>query len=355
MQDLLDASIPAVVLIPLFVVFFAVWRCFRWIVQSNERSRAEFIRLHRLAMEEQERAERDHEQGYSSHQEYLRQRPGAQQRQVDDYRVDYRSQPAAGYDYPRRVQLEQDYRYADSSNYPSRQDEEIMRRRRRDEERRYAEAEEFRIKQAEEHNRRKQTEVEELRRMQARAEEAESIRREAAEAELRRIKRFAEEAEIKRIAEEEVRNRRQAEEEERRKRQTEEEERRRRQAEEEERKRRLAEEEERRRRRAEVDESNMKAEVEAQARKMAEEEEARKKKADEIIQKGTLDNKVYTKVQSSNLRCIVCQKQTRRRCSRCKSVFYWYVFFSLFSSCCFYAYYLIVQHLDRSVKWLTFY
>ena len=329
MQDLLDASIPAVVLIPLFLVFFAVWRCYYWIVQSNEHRRSEFIRLARLAKEEQERAERDHEQGYGSHQEYLRQRSGSQQRQADDYRVDYRSQPVAGYDYQRRVQLEQDYRYPGSLNYPSRQDEENLRRR-WDEERRRAEAEEFRIKPAEEYSWRRQAEVEEFRRMQARAEDAERIRREAAEAELRKIKRLAEEAELKRKAEEEIRNRRQAEEEERRR--QDELERSKRQAEEEERKRILAAEEERRRQ-AEVDEGNRKAELEAQAKKMAEEEEARKKKGDEIIQKGAQDNKVYMKVQSSlNLRCIVCQKQTKRRCSRCKNVFYWYFFFSLFSS-----------------------
>lgn len=311
MQDLLDAQIPAVVLIPLLLGCFALWRCSQWMVHSNEVRRVEFLRLSRKAQEEQDRLERDHEQGYGSHQEFLRQRQGAQQRQIDDYRVDYRSQPVSGYDYPRRVQVEQDYRYADSYDHPRREDEESMQRRRWAEERRQAEAEEFRSKQAKELSWRKQVEVEELRKKLFLAEEEERRHREAADADIRM--RLAEEAEKMRIAAEEEARRRHAEEEVRR-----------RQAEEEVR-RIQAEEEDRKRRQAAVDESNKKAEAEAQAKKMAEEEEIRKQKADEITQKGTQDDVGRSNGTKVHRRmCVVCQKQTKcSRCARCKSVYYW--------------------------------
>jgi ubiquitin carboxyl-terminal hydrolase 36/42 len=284
--------------------------------------------------------ERDHEQGYVSHQEYLRRRRGVLK---DDYRVDFRSQPVSGYDFPRRVQVEQDYRYADLSR---KEDEESIRRRKWAEERRLAEADEFRNKQAKELSWRKQTEVEELRRKLAQAEEDERRHREAADAAIRmriaeeEARRHAEEEARKRHAEEEVRRRhaedevrRRYAEEEFRRRQAEEEARRiqaeeeiRRIQAEEEFRRKQAEEEDMKRRQAALDEINKKAEAEAQAKQIAEEEEARKQKADEFIVRETQDDlggNIGKNVQFSPKRiCVVCQRPRKKRCSKCKSVYY---------------------------------
>lgn len=361
MQDLLDAQIPAVVLIPLLLGCFALWRVSQRIVHSNEVRRTDFLRLSRKAQEEQDRLERDHEQGYLSHQEYLRQRQGVQQRLKDDYRVDFRSQPVSGYDFPRRVQVEQDYRYADLSR---KEDEESIRRRKWAEERSLAEAEEFRKKQAKELSWRKQAEVEELRKKLAQAEEDERRHREAADAAVRM--RIAEEEARKRHAEEEVRRRhaedevkRRYAEEEFRRRQAEEEARRiqaeeeiRRIQAEEEFRRKQAEEEDMKRRQAALDEINKKAEAEAQAKQFAEEEEARKLKANEIIVRETQDDlggNIGKKVQFSPKRiCVVCQRPRKSRCAKCKSVSYWYVPFSHFTS-----YYLCFMYLiEKTLKHL---
>lgn len=67
-----------------------------------------------------------------------------------------------------------------------------------------------------------------------------------------------------------------------------------------------------------------KADLEAQAKREAEEESKRRASAD--------DEKMWEEQESQesprhaqsvpNLNCIVCQKPTKRRCSRCKSISY---------------------------------
>lgn len=76
----------------------------------------------------------------------------------------------------------------------------------------------------------------------------------------------------------------------------------------------------------EVEWQRRKADLEAQAKREAEEESKRRASAD--------DEKMWEEQESQesprhaqsvpNLNCIVCQKPTKRRCSRCKSISYWY-------------------------------
>lgn len=275
MQDLLDASIPAVVLIPLLIVFAVLWGCFQWSVKSSEFRRIEALRIQQLAKEVQDRVEREYED-CNRHQVSLRQRQVAQPKPVDDYRADYRNQPAAGFVYPRRAQLDQDYIVGGTKNYSRKQGEEEIRRRSWAEERKEAEAEEFRVKQAGEYNTRKQAELENLRRKQAQAEE-ELRQKEIADAEVRRI--LAQEAERKLLQE----NRERYEDEEVLK------------------KKRLAE----------IDENNKRAALEAQAKLLAEKKDYTSKEAVESSPKRT-----------QGYICIVCLQRTKRRCSRCKAVFY---------------------------------
>lgn len=69
MWELLEISIPAVVLVPLFAIGAVLWVCFQQNVRSSDVRRSEFERLQRLAMEEHERAERELEREYSRHKQ----------------------------------------------------------------------------------------------------------------------------------------------------------------------------------------------------------------------------------------------------------------------------------------------
>lgn len=145
--------------------------------------------------------------------------------------------------------------------------------------------------------------------------------RQLPEAEIRRRKQVEEEEYHKRQAEADFHHRRmQAEADERRRREL--------AAEDELIKKRNAEERERERRIAELEAQYRREAEEERRRKLAEDEANRKRQQEEEARKqhevGTKD--VYP---VSNLHCLVCNNPTKRRCSRCKSVFYWYVVGSL--------------------------
>jgi hypothetical protein len=69
MWELLEISIPAVVLLPLFAIGAVLWVCSQQNVRSSDVRRSEFQRLQRLAMEEHERAERELEREYRRHKQ----------------------------------------------------------------------------------------------------------------------------------------------------------------------------------------------------------------------------------------------------------------------------------------------
>ena len=141
-----------------------------------------------------------------------------------------------------------------------------------------------------------------------------------------------------RLPEPDIRRRKQGEEEEYHKRQAEADfHHRRMQAEADERRRREAAEDEIKKRKSEERErERRKAELEAHLRREAE-EERRRKAEDEVNRRMNEDEAQNRDVHpASNLYCLVCENPTKRRCSRCKSAFYWYVvdlFFSIFSIC----------------------
>ena len=145
--------------------------------------------------------------------------------------------------------------------------------------------------------------------------------RQLPEAEIRRRKQAEEEEYHKRQAEADFHHRRM---------QDEADERRRRElaAEDELIKKRKAEERERERRIAEIEAHIRREEEEERRRKLAEDEANRKRQQEEEArQHHEVGNKDVYPV--SNLHCLVCKNPTKRRCSRCKSVFYWYVVGSL--------------------------
>ena len=144
--------------------------------------------------------------------------------------------------------------------------------------------------------------------------------RQLPEAEIRRRKQIEEEEYHKRQEAEFHHRRMQAEADERRRREL--------AAEEELIKKRKAEERERERRTAEL-EARVRREIEEERRrKLAEDEANRKRQQEEEARKHhEVGNKDVYPV--SNLHCLVCKNPTKRRCSRCKSVFYWYVVGSL--------------------------
>jgi hypothetical protein len=98
-------------------------------------------------------------------------------------------------------------------------------------------------------------------------------------------------------------------------------ERRRREAAEDEIKRRKAEERERERRKAEL-EAHLRKEAEEERRRKAEDEANWRRKEEEARRREVGNKDVHP---PSNLYCLVCDKPTKRRCSRCKSAFYWYI------------------------------
>ena len=280
MWEILDISIPAVVLIPLIAIGAVIWVCLQQNARSSDVRRAEFQRLRRLAMEEHERAERELEQ------EYMRHKP------VDSPGGDFPRRrppgpPGNGYGNVDRG----DVGLGGYGNYAN--NEADARRRKQ------AENEDHRRKQGEVALRRRQAEEEE-RLAEERRKEAEFNRRKAAAAEELRLET-------------------------------------------EERKRREAEEEMRRRQSDEQDWQRRRADLEAQARREAEEERRRQAAAEEeerqkrwkqeesqrleAQSREAQINFSPRKVHPSNLTCVVCEKPTkqRRRCSRCKSMNYWYI------------------------------
>lgn len=280
MWEILDISIPAVVLIPVVAIGVLIWMCLQQHARSGDVRRAEFQRLQRIAMEEHARAERELEQ------EYMRHKP------VDSPGVDYsphrRVAPGNGYGNDR----------GDVGLGGWRDPHEGETRRRK-----LVEDEERRQKQGDvAFNRRRLAEEEEDRRRQAAALQ---------EAELNRRKQLAAE-ELR--AEIEERKRREAEDEKRR-RQTEEQDWQRRRADLEAQARREAEEERRRLAIAEEEERQRRWKQEEAQRQEAQRQEAQKQEA--------LNFSPRT-VQPSGLTCVVCHKPTksRRRCSRCKSMNY---------------------------------
>lgn len=268
MWEILDISIPAVVLIPLIAIGVVVWVCLQQNARSSDVRRAEFQRLRHLAMEEHERAERELEQEYMWHKpadsqggEFPRRRPlGA---------------PGNGYGNDRDVGTGEWREPTSEARRRKLIEEDDHRRKHGDaafNRRRLAEEEE---------DRRKQAEAELFRRRQAAAEEL--------------------------------------------------------RAETEERKRREADDEIRRKRAEELDWQRRRADLEAQARREAEEERRRQAAAEEEerqrrwkqeeAQKQEAVNFSPRRMQPSGLTCVVCGKPTgsRRRCSRCKGMNYWYV------------------------------
>ena len=93
-------------------------------------------------------------------------------------------------------------------------------------------------------------------------------------------------------------------------------ERRRREAAEDEIKKRKAEERERERRKTEL-EAHLRREAEEERRRRAEEDDANRRNEEEAQNRDVHP--------ASDLYCLVCENPTKRRCSRCKSAFYWYV------------------------------
>ena len=305
MQELLDIAIPAVVLVPLIIVGAAVWLCIRQNARASELRRAEFLMLKRKTEEEQERAEREFEEEYSRNRQ-------------PDYRVDYRRRPAAENLYQKRAEVNQEpWRNVDAEFHRNLLAEEATQRRK------LIDSVDFNRRRKEEENRTKQTEIEEYNRkiqeeeLRRRQADLEEYNRRKLEDELRRREAEAEEYNRRLQAEEVVR-----------KRQVEAEERKQREA---------AEQEFFRRRQAEEEEKKRQAEIAAKARAEAEEVIRRKQRDEEASRKGLEEEKalkqdvvrhVERKVHSdSHLVCAICHQPTKRRCSRCKSVFYWYVSF----------------------------
>lgn len=306
MQELLDIAIPAVVLVPLIIVGAAVWLCIRQNARASELRRAEFLMLKRKTEEEQERAEREFEEEYSRNRQ-------------PDYRVDYRRRPAAENLYQKRAEVNQEpWRNVDAEFHRNLLAEEATQHRN------LIDSVDFNRRRKEEENRTKQTEIEEYNRkiqeeeLRRRQADLEEYNRRKLEDELRRREAEAEEYNRRLQAEEEVVRKRQAEAEERKQREA-------------------AEQEFFRRRQAEEEEKKRQAEIAAKARAEAEEVIRRKQRDEEASRKGLEEEKalkqdvvrhVERKVHSdSHLICAICHQPTKRRCSRCKSVFYWYVSF----------------------------
>lgn len=305
MQELLDIAIPAVVLVPLIIVGAAVWLCIRQNARASELRRAEFLMLKRKTEEEQERAEREFEEEYSRNRQ-------------PDYRVDYRRRPAAENLYQKRAEVNQEpWKNVDAEFHRNLLAEEATQRRK------LIDSVDFNRRRKEEENRTKQTEIEEYNRkiqeeeLRRRKADLEEYNRRKLEDELRRREAEAEEYN-RRLQAEEVVRKRQAEAEERKQRDA-------------------AEQEFFRRRQAEEEEKKRQAEIAAKARAEAEEVIRRKQRDEEASRKGLEEEKalkqdvvrhVERKLHSdSHLVCAVCHQPTKRRCSRCKSVFYWYVSF----------------------------
>lgn len=305
MQELLDIAIPAVVLVPLIIVGAAVWLCLRQNARASELRRAEFLMLKRKTEEEQERAEREFEEEYSRNRQ-------------PDYRVDYRRRPAAENLYQKRAEVNQEpWKNVDAEFHRNLLAEEATQRRK------LIDSVDFNRRRKEEENRTKQTEIEEYNRkiqeeeLRRRQADLEEYNRRKLEDELRRREAEAEEYN-RRLQAEEVVRKRQAEAEERKQREA-------------------AEQEFFRRRQAEEEEKKRQAEIAAKARAEAEEVIRRKQRDEEASRKGLEEEKalkqdvvrhVERKVHSdSHLVCAICHQPTKRRCSRCKSVFYWYVSF----------------------------
>jgi colicin import membrane protein len=305
MQELLDIAIPAVVLVPLIIVGAAVWLCIRQNARASELRRAEFLMLKRKTEEEQERAEREFEEEYSRNRQ-------------PDYRVDYRRRPAAENLYQKRAEVNQEpWKNVDAEFHRNLFAEEATQRRK------LIDSVDFNRRRKEEENRTKQTEIEEYNRkiqeeeLRRRQADLEEYNRRKLEDELRRREAEAEEYN-RRLQAEEVVRKRQAEAEERKQREA-------------------AEQEFFRRRQAEEEEKKRQAEIAAKARAEAEEVIRRKQRDEEASREGLEEEKalkqdvvrhVERKVHSdSHLVCAVCHQPTKRRCSRCKSVFYWYVSF----------------------------
>lgn len=305
MQELLDIAIPAVVLVPLIIVGAAVWLCIRQNARASELRRAEFLMLKRKTEEEQERAEREFEEEYSRNRQ-------------PDYRVDYRRRPAAENLYQKRAEVNQEpWKNVDADFHRNLLAEEATQRRK------LIDSVDFNRRRKEEENRTKQTEIEEYNRkiqeeeLRRRQADLEEYNRRKLEDELRRREAEAEEYN-RRLQAEEVVRKRQAEAEERKQRDA-------------------AEQEFFRRRQAEEEEKKRQAEIAAKARAEAEEVIRRKQRDEEASRKGLEEEKalkqdvvrhVERKLHSdSHLVCAVCHQPTKRRCSRCKSVFYWYVSF----------------------------
>jgi hypothetical protein len=332
MWEILDISIPAVVLIPVVAIGVLIWMCLQQHARSGDVRRAEFQRLQRIAMEEHARAERELEQ------EYMRHKP------VDSPGVDYsphrRVAPGNGYGNDR----------GDVGLGGWRDPHEGETRRRK-----LVEDEERRQKQGDvAFNRRRLAEEEEDRRRQAAAlQETELNRRKQLAAEELR----AEIEERKRREAEDEKRRRQTEEQDWQRRRADLEAQARREAEEERRRLAIAEEEERQRRWKQEEAQRQEAQRQEAQRQEAQRQEAQRQEAQrQEAQRQEAQNFSPRTVQPSGLTCVVCHKPTksRRRCSRCKSMNYWYVErFRKSLTVVFYSCFPLRRHLRISLAALT--
>lgn len=275
-------SIPAVVLLPLIAIGVVIWVCLQQNARSSDVRRAEFQRLQRLAMDEHERAERELEREYMRHKQggdsHIADPRGPDPRGADPRLGDHRGVDPHGVDIRRRGAPGRGYGNVDVGLGEWRDPEGESRRRIQ------AEEEEQRRKQSEaEFNRRKQAEAEELRKKQD--EIADQKRRENLEIEMMR--------------------------------------------------RRQAEDQDWRRRRADIEAQARKEAEEERKRQAAEHEKQRIWNQAEAHKQGALNMSPRTVHPMSSLNCVVCQKPTKvkRRCSRCKSMNYWYVVHSTLPLC----------------------
>lgn len=190
--DLLEVSIPAVVLLPLVGVGVVLWMCFQQSARSSDVRRTEFQRLQRLAMEEHDRAERElereymrHKQGGDPHGSVSESHQAHQTHRgvPDPYGVDIRRRGPPGNGYGNMDIGLGEWRDPEGDSRRRKQAEEQEQRRKQTEallqRRQQAEAEEFRKKQEEIADRKRRENLEEEMRRRRQAEDQEWQRRRA--------------------------------------------------------------------------------------------------------------------------------------------------------------------------------
>ncbi|XP_073396354.1 uncharacterized protein [Physcomitrium patens] len=263
MWELLDIHIPAVLLLPIIACAYGVWFCCQRSTKTSHVRRSEFQRLQQAAMREQAMAERELEEDYRRH------------KQVESQDFRRRASPGNGYGHDIGIgEWREDRRgYRDSEADPRRRKQVVEQ----EQHRRHEEAELQRRRQVEEDEKhRKREEADYIRRK----EEADALRKQA---EMEDRKRREE-------AENELR-------------------------------RQEEEEQEWQRRKADLEaQAKREAEEERRRRAAAAEEDARRRWKEE--EAGRLETAQFSPRNVQGLSCVVCQKPTRRRCSRCKSISY---------------------------------